>query len=64
MMASTPEKRSTSISYPLGSKMYKTIGDGSFNQVEEVSTNDMFYRESTEKKAQLEMMERNPSHKF
>ena len=44
--------------------MYKTIGDGSFNQVEEVSTNDMFYRESTEKKAQLEMMERNPSHKF
>ena len=28
------------------------------------STVDIFYRESKEKKLRLQMMERNPSHKF
>jgi len=51
MMAGTPEKRSTSISYPMGSKMYKT-GEGSFD-IEAATAADMFYRESTEKKLRL-----------
>ena len=63
MMMSTPEKRSTSISYPIGSKMYQTIGEGSFGS-EEPSAEEVFYRESTEKRMRLKMMERNPSHKF
>ena len=52
MMAGTPEKRSTSISYPMGYKMYKTVGEGSFD-MEAASAADMFYRESTEKKLRL-----------
>jgi len=63
MMATTPEKRSTSISYPLGSKIYQTMGDRS-QYSNGTSTADMFYRESKEKKLRLQMMERNPSHKF
>lgn len=54
MMASTPEKRSTSISYPIGSKMYKTIGIGEGSvEMDGPPTSDMFYRESTEKKYRL-----------
>ena len=65
MGSGTPEKRSTSISYPMGSKMYQTIGEGSFDSgIGSLQTPDMFYRESTEKKLRLRLMERNPSHKF